>query len=98
MKEPLDNSKTCEMRHEKSVGINPDNGLDERQLHTRNEAYLTAYRLFGVILGVAGVLGFWYSLRQVTNSFPVGIIVLIMLALSLPAAVLAWLEPEPIKD
>lgn len=88
----------------KQLGISdgPDNELDERQLQVRNQAYLNAYRILGgfVVIGLAFASIFWNQVRQLPDSIALSAFfwLVILLAISLPAALLAWLEPEPIGE
>ena len=78
-----------------------DKMLDERQLQIRNRAYLQAYRflavtlmMFNLYLYFAEPRGWWVPQFQNQPAFWA----LIVFILSLPPAVLAWLEPEPIGE
>lgn len=88
----------------KQLGISdgPDSELDERQLQVRNQAYLNAYRILGafVVVGLAFASIFWNQVRQLPDSITLSAFfwLIILLAISLPAALLAWLEPSPITE
>ena len=65
--------------------------LDERQILLRNQAYFWAYLILGPVMflfyNAAENLGYGWTL-----------IAFISLYTSLPTAVTAWLEPDPIED
>ena len=82
----------------------PAPDLDERQLHLRDQAWILAYQVLStvVILGVAWAgLAVWVFDRPVTidagtaNALVLSIAVLLPV---LPAAALAWIEPDPITE
>jgi hypothetical protein len=81
----------------------PDHDLDERQLQTRNQAYVSAYRVLGgaLILIVPAVL-LWSAFGSLPK-LDIGAIAAlsywaVLLVATLPSAVLAWLEPDPIGE
>ena len=65
--------------------------LDERQLLLRNQAYFWAY----LLLGVVAIL-FW----DLSDDLGVGWTIIAFFGLygSLPTALIAWLEPDPVKE
>ena len=65
--------------------------LDERQLLLRNQAYFWAYLIFGVV-------AFLLLMGSDERGFGWTLIALAGLYISLPAALIAWLEPDPIED
>ena len=74
----------------------PDEYLDEREIATRNEVYLQAFRIVGALIA----LGF-----LVVSLFPkvpldakTVFSFLFPIVLFLPTCVLAWIQPDPISD
>ncbi len=81
----------------------PDPSLDERQQRVRDRAYLHSYQLFagavtlaGLYAGIAWDNGWW--LPSTWNQVQAAMWGLLLLAMTLPAAVVAWTEPEPSDD
>lgn len=84
----------------------PDQDLDERQVKARDNAYRIAYALFSSLAGL-GVL-YWYLatdavklrlwLPTTTNELNAVFWGVWLLMVSLPTAVLAWIEPDPVQD
>jgi hypothetical protein len=74
----------------------PNQYLDEREIATRNEVYLQAFRIIGALIA----LGF-----MVVKLFPTVPLnasdvftLLFPIVLFLPTCVLAWTQPDPILD
>ena len=65
--------------------------LDERQLLLRNQAFFWAYLLLGVV-------AFVLLMDSDERGFGWTLIALAGLYMSLPAALIAWLEPDPVED
>ncbi len=65
--------------------------LDERQLFLRNRAYFWSYLIFGVSIFFA-----WTTLTGL-NWFGI-FMVFSGLYVSLPTAIVAWLEPDPVPN
>lgn len=80
----------------------PDAALDEREVRVRDRAYLQAHRIGTAVLFLAGLVG--GPLLSVTDTvLSAGLVVdvtfsLAMGLLVLPAAVVAWTEPEDDLD
>jgi hypothetical protein len=86
-----------------------DPELDERQLAVRNRAYYYAY---GILAGVFGLSvlyamvatlpgsagGADLPMPSTLNAFTLLILLISHLAISLPASVVAWTEPDPLFD
>ena len=78
-----------------------DQELDERLVQNRNQAFRWAYQ-FAVPLALAGWLSSWLFLQVQPGVQGQTNAVLIytgvaMLATTLPAAILAWREPDPVE-
>lgn len=78
---------------------NPDQQLDERQQRVRDRAYLYGYRglavvvvLVSVYAGIAFDNGWW--LPTTWNQVQAVVWGVLLLALTLPTAILAWIEPD----
>ncbi|MDX2005776.1 MAG: hypothetical protein SFU83_10910 [Meiothermus sp.] len=86
--------------HKLGISDGPDAELDERQLQVRNLAYLNAYRILAalVVLLLAGASVFWVYVRQLPDSIALTSFfwLIILTAVALPNALLAWLEPDPV--
>ena len=84
----------------------PDTDLDERQVKARDNAYRLSYALFSSLaaLGIlywylatdAKKLGLW--LPSTSNELNAVFWGVWLLMVSLPTAVLAWTEPDPVRD
>ena len=92
------------MRSSAAAPIFPAPGLDERQRHLRDQAWILSYQVLStvVILGVAWAgLAVWLFDKPVTidaglaNALVLSIAVLLPV---LPTAALAWIEPDPIGE
>lgn len=66
--------------------------LDERQLILRNRAYFWAYILFGIGASVV----FWNT--AIGFGFFASLLMFVALYGTLPTAVIAWLEPDPVTE
>ena len=66
--------------------------LDERQLYLRNRAYFWAY----ILLGVGASVVFWNTV--IKFGFFGALVMFAALYGTLPTAVIAWLEPDPLRD
>lgn len=66
--------------------------LDERQLLLRNRAYFWAY----ILLGVGASVVFWNTV--IKFGFFGALLMFAFLYGTLPTAVIAWLEPDPVRD
>lgn len=80
-----------------------DNELDERQLAARNRTYLAAYRVLGVLALLSALYymvatsdGKWWLPRtdRETQALFWGVW---LVAVTLPAALAAWTEPDPLE-
>ena len=78
--------------------------LDERQLKLRNQTYLNAYRVLGTLVMltalyayIAADSGTWWLPKSSLELQAVfwGIW---LVALTLPTAIAAWTEPDPLED
>ena len=65
--------------------------LDERQLLLRNQAYFWSYLILGLVMFL-----FWNTSNDL--GFGWTLIALVGLYGSLPTALIAWLEPDPLQD
>ncbi|WP_295820927.1 hypothetical protein [uncultured Deinococcus sp.] len=81
------------------ISDGPDTLLDERQLRIRNEAYLNAYRVLGLLFIVVPLYamigldnGWW--LPRTFNELQAVFWGALLLASTLPSAILAWTEPD----
>ena len=74
----------------------PDEYLDEREIATRNEVYLQAFRIVGALIA----LGFMVVtlLPKVPLDAKDVFTLLFPIVLFLPTCVLAWIQPDPISD
>ena len=78
--------------------------LDERQRSVRDRAYLVAYHILGLVAaGGAVLLGFSHLAGTSLLTASRGEVVLlvlfvVLLVLSLPSAMMAWMEPDPPED
>lgn len=77
----------------------PDASLDERQQRIRDRAYLQSYRglagllaLVAVYAGIAWDTGWW--LPQTENQVQAVVWAVLLITMTLPAAVVAWTEPD----
>jgi uncharacterized membrane protein len=82
----------------------PGPGLDERQRHLRDQAWILSYQVLSavVIFGVAWAgLAVWLFGKPITiDAALANALVLCMAVLLpvLPTAALAWIEPDPIAE
>jgi hypothetical protein len=81
--------------------VNPAR-LDERQRAARDRAFVLSLRYLGWVLGlacvyamIAGITDWWLPEKKY---FGFALWSFMMLAFSLPTAVAAWNEPDPIED
>ena len=65
--------------------------LDERQLLLRNQAFFWAYLILGVV-------AFLLLMGSDERGFGWTLVALAGLYMSLPAALIAWLEPDPVSE
>ena len=78
---------------------NPDHDLDERQQRVRDRAYLYGYRGLGsavVVVSVYAGIAFdnaWW-LPTTWNQVQAVVWGVLLLAVTLPTAILAWIEPD----
>jgi hypothetical protein len=78
----------------------PDPHLDERQQRVRDRAYLQSYRLLASLTSLAVLYGglawdnAWW-LPSTWNQVQALVWGVLLLTLTLPAAVVAWTEPDP---
>lgn len=81
----------------------PDAQLDERQLQVRNRAYLHSYQGVATVLVLCAFYGAlawdngWW-LPQTWNQIQSIMWGVLLLALTLPAAVIAWTQPDVVLD
>lgn len=75
----------------------PDGALDERERIVRDRAYLQSHRITSLVLAASGIAsvavldaGTGIAAQDVTN----GLMTLMMAVVVLPAAVIAWQEPD----
>ena len=66
--------------------------LDERQLYLRNRAYFWAY----ILLGIGASVIFWNTV--IKFGFFGALVMFAALYGTLPTAVIAWLEPDPLPE
>ncbi len=77
----------------------PDSELDERLVQVKNQAYRTAFRIFGALVLIAWPLSLLLLVNipggnGITGTFMIfGGVALLMT--TLPTAVVAWREPDP---
>ncbi len=82
----------------------PGTGLDERERQLRDRAWILSYKVLGtvvVILGAAVVIPVLGFGRPVTVDAQLATAIALCLGVLLPllpAAALAWLEPDPIEE
>ena len=83
----------------------PGSGLDERQRQLRDRAWILSYQVLAavvvVVIGAAVVIPVLGFGRPVTVDASLATAVALCLGVLLPllpAAALAWLEPDPIED
>jgi hypothetical protein len=81
-----------------------DEMLDERQRQARNQTYLNAYRILGLMViltagyfHVAVADGRWW-LPKTEYELNIAFWGTLLIAITLPAALTAWLEPDPILE
>ena len=78
--------------------------LDEREQQVRNRAHFVAYAILGVLVMTVALYGYIAAdsgslwLPTTENELQAVFWGVLLVASSLPAAVLAWLEPNPITD
>lgn len=94
---------------EQTISLNLNGGerkptrtyLDEREIHERDHAHYRAYGILRWMLATVAV-GYWLMLdlrlRWLATWTPVVLWTLLLVALSLPQAVLLWTEPDTIAD
>ena len=81
----------------------PDDALDEREQRVRDRAYLRSYQALAALVVLGGVYaalawdtrarwGLW--LPQTWNEVQAVFCGLLLLAMTLPAAVIGWTEPD----
>ncbi len=91
----------------RNIANRRDSSLDERQRVQRDRVHRLSYRLLAVVFlltltwfyltaGTAGFGFFWGVMDRFRVVHVLGSLVL--LALTLPTLVLAWLEPDPIAE
>jgi predicted permease len=81
-----------------------DEMLDERQQQTRNLNYLNAYRILGLI--VMFTMLYWYIATDSgrfwlpKTSYEINVVFwgVMLLAITLPTAIAAWTEPDPMLE
>jgi hypothetical protein len=90
--------------HMLGVSDGADELLDERQRQRRNRTYLTAYQILGLLVMfaalyfyIAGTSGTWW-LPKSEYEFNVVFWGTMLLTTTLPTALSAWFEPDPIED
>ena len=77
--------------------------LDERQREMRNRAYLAAYAVLAALVILVALYvrvaaaGSWWT-PHTGEGWNAVLTVVMIVTTSLPAAVLAWLEPDPVVD
>jgi uncharacterized membrane protein len=82
----------------------PDRGLDERQRQLRDQAWILAYQVLStvVILGVAWAgLAVWLFDKPITIDAGLANVLVLSIGVLLPvlpAAALAWIEPDRIVE
>jgi hypothetical protein len=75
--------------------------LDEREVHERDHAHYTAYRILRLSVGIMGFLyvaGMIAAPTFVANNISNLLWIFIVFVLSLPQSVILWTEPEPLAD
>jgi len=78
----------------------PDARLDERQRAVRDRAYRRGYALLGAAVVLAATylalaLAFGWPLPRSTGAVQMVLWTVIVVTITIPAAVLAWTEPDP---
>lgn len=81
----------------------PGSRLDERERQLRDRAWILAYQVLGVVVVVAAavaipVLGFGTPVTIDASAATAIALCLGILLPLLPAAALAWLEPDPVEE
>jgi hypothetical protein len=86
------------------VSDGTDEMLDERQLKLRNQTYLNAYRGLGSLVMLSAVYayiatdsGMWW-LPRTNLELQTVFWAAMLIAITLPAAIGTWNEPDPIED
>jgi hypothetical protein len=75
----------------------PDEYLDEREIKVRNEVFLNAFRILMALISIAFIISEF--LAEFARVRPVQIIgLLFFLGLFLPTAIMAWTQPDPLRD
>jgi hypothetical protein len=86
------------------VSDGTDEMLDERQLQHRNKTYLDAYRILGLLVMfaalyfyIAGTSGKWWLPK---SEYEMNVVFwgTMLLVITLPTALAAWSEPDPILE
>ena len=81
-----------------------DGQLDERQLQLRDRAWILSYEvLAGVVVALVGAVAVWVLGFGRPFVIDAGLATAVAICLGvllpvLPAAALAWLEPDPLED
>ncbi len=77
----------------------PDSELDERLLQVKNQAYRTAYRIFGALVLIAWPLSLLLLVNDPGgNGITTALLIfggVALLMTTLPTAIVAWREPDP---
>ena len=82
----------------------PGRGLDERERQLRDQAWILSYQVLSavVVLGIAWAgLAVWVFGQPITidaNLANALVLCMAVLLPALPAAALAWIEPDPIEE
>jgi hypothetical protein len=82
----------------------PGRGLDERERQLRDRAWILSYRVLSlVVIGVVVVLGISVFILGRTLTIDANLVNALVLSVAvllpvLPAAALAWIEPDPLAD